>query len=250
MTQTAITRLATDIGGTFTDIVLEHGDERFTTKVLTTPHAPEEAVVEGTRLVLNQAGHRAWAPSTCLVHGTTLATNAVIERKGAKHRAGRHRRLPRRARDRRTRAATTSTTSSSTSRRQSGAPRTAASPCPSASTSPARCWLDLDEAAVRAPLAAALKCRGRRQPSPSRLIHSYANAARAGAPHPRDPRPTRRPASPITLSSEVCPESARVRAHLHRRRQRLCPAADGRLSRPPGKARLAAAGYPQARSTS
>ncbi len=54
--QRTITRLATDIGGTFTDIVLERGEARFTTKVLTTPHAPEEAVVEGTRLVLKQAG--------------------------------------------------------------------------------------------------------------------------------------------------------------------------------------------------
>uniref|UniRef100_UPI00325C01A1 hydantoinase/oxoprolinase N-terminal domain-containing protein n=1 Tax=Klebsiella pneumoniae TaxID=573 RepID=UPI00325C01A1 len=53
------------------------------TKVLTTPHAPEEAVVEGTRLVLNQAGI-GFADLGVFVHGTTLATNAVIERKGAR----------------------------------------------------------------------------------------------------------------------------------------------------------------------
>ncbi|QCI63670.1 hydantoinase/oxoprolinase family protein [Phreatobacter stygius] len=83
MTVSSTIRLATDIGGTFTDIVLEKGDERFTTKVLTTPHAPEEAVVEGTRLVLKQAGI-GFADLTVFVHGTTLATNAVIERKGAR----------------------------------------------------------------------------------------------------------------------------------------------------------------------
>ena len=42
-------RLAADIGGTFTDIVLLDGDRRFVSKVLTTPRAPETAVIEGTR---------------------------------------------------------------------------------------------------------------------------------------------------------------------------------------------------------
>lgn len=82
MTETPL-RLATDIGGTFTDIVLERGETRFATKVLTTPHAPEEAVVEGTRQVLERAGHR-FSDLDVFVHGTTLATNAVIERKGAR----------------------------------------------------------------------------------------------------------------------------------------------------------------------
>ncbi|MFN3745302.1 MAG: hydantoinase/oxoprolinase family protein [Hyphomicrobiaceae bacterium] len=76
-------RLAADIGGTFTDIVLERGGQRITAKVLTTPHAPEEAVVEGTRVVLKEAG-LGFADLDVFVHGTTLATNAVIERKGAK----------------------------------------------------------------------------------------------------------------------------------------------------------------------
>jgi N-methylhydantoinase A len=78
-----MTRLATDIGGTFTDIVLERGDQRFTAKVLTTPHAPEEAVVEGTHGVL-EAARIGFADLDVFVHGTTLATNAVIERKGAR----------------------------------------------------------------------------------------------------------------------------------------------------------------------
>jgi N-methylhydantoinase A len=76
-------RLATDIGGTFTDIVLEVGEQRFATKVLTTPRAPEQAVVDGTRLILAEA-KRTMSEIDVFVHGTTLATNAIIERKGAK----------------------------------------------------------------------------------------------------------------------------------------------------------------------
>ncbi|MGL4496301.1 MAG: hydantoinase/oxoprolinase family protein [Beijerinckiaceae bacterium] len=75
--------LATDIGGTFTDIVLERGAQRWTTKVLTTPSAPEQAVLDGTRAVLTQAGF-SFADLELFVHGTTLATNALIERRGAK----------------------------------------------------------------------------------------------------------------------------------------------------------------------
>ncbi|MDX2203382.1 MAG: hydantoinase/oxoprolinase family protein [Hyphomicrobiaceae bacterium] len=83
MAAAKITRLATDIGGTFTDIVLEIGDVRLTTKLLTTPERPEEAVVEGTRLLLGEA-HLAFSDIDVFVHGTTLATNAIIERKGAR----------------------------------------------------------------------------------------------------------------------------------------------------------------------
>ena len=83
MAPPSMTRLAADIGGTFTDIVLERGDRRLTVKVLTTPDAPEEAVVEGTHAVLKQAGI-GFADLDVVVHGTTLATNAVIERKGAR----------------------------------------------------------------------------------------------------------------------------------------------------------------------
>ena len=75
-------RLAIDIGGTFTDLALEHGANRVTTKVLTTPAQPEQGVLDGVRAILAQAG---LAPGDVglLVHGTTLATNAIIERKGA-----------------------------------------------------------------------------------------------------------------------------------------------------------------------
>ena len=76
-------RLAVDIGGTFTDIVLEARGQRWTGKVLTTPRAPEEAVVTAVTEILAQAGLKAGALDIFIL-GTTLATNALIERKGAK----------------------------------------------------------------------------------------------------------------------------------------------------------------------
>jgi N-methylhydantoinase A len=75
--------MAADIGGTFTDIVLEVGAALHQAKVLTTPAAPELAVVEGTGQVLAAAG-KGFADIDVFLHGTTLATNAIIERKGAR----------------------------------------------------------------------------------------------------------------------------------------------------------------------
>jgi N-methylhydantoinase A len=76
-------RLAVDIGGTFTDVVLETGTAAHATKILTTPDAPERAVLEGVRAILAEAKCRP-GDVTLVVHGTTLATNALIERKGAR----------------------------------------------------------------------------------------------------------------------------------------------------------------------
>ncbi len=76
-------RLAVDIGGTFTDLALEHAGGRTTLKVLTTPHAPEQGVMEGVRAILQTAGVEPHQIDL-IIHGTTLATNAVIERKGAR----------------------------------------------------------------------------------------------------------------------------------------------------------------------
>src|SRR5215470_15693407 len=75
-------RLAVDIGGTFTDIVVEAAGQRWTRKVLTTPQAPEQAVIAGTLELLGEIGI---GPGEIglFIHGTTLATNAIIERKGA-----------------------------------------------------------------------------------------------------------------------------------------------------------------------
>jgi N-methylhydantoinase A len=76
-------RLAIDIGGTFTDVVLDRGGQQWTTKVLTTHDAPERGVMEGVEAALDGAGVAA-ADVGFVIHGTTLATNALIERKGAR----------------------------------------------------------------------------------------------------------------------------------------------------------------------
>jgi len=75
-------RLAIDIGGTFTDIVLESNEFLYTKKVLTSAEKPEKAVIEGTLELLNENKIH---PSeiNMIIHGTTLATNAIIERNGA-----------------------------------------------------------------------------------------------------------------------------------------------------------------------
>lgn len=77
-------RVGVDIGGTFTDIlVFDPVAGRFHIgKTLTTPDAPGRAVVEGLQAVLTEAG---LTPDVVqgIVHGTTLVTNAIIERKGA-----------------------------------------------------------------------------------------------------------------------------------------------------------------------
>ena len=76
-------RLAVDIGGTFTDLALEAGGQRTTAKVLTTSAAPEQGVMEGFRTIIQAAGV-APADIGLIIHGTTLATNSIIERKGAR----------------------------------------------------------------------------------------------------------------------------------------------------------------------
>ena len=76
-------RLAIDIGGTFTDVVLELANgERITTKLLTTYAHPGEAVLNGINSVMQQA-ELAPADIGLIIHGTTLATNALIGRSGA-----------------------------------------------------------------------------------------------------------------------------------------------------------------------
>ena len=76
-------RLGVDIGGTFTDVVLEGPQVFESVKVLTTYEAPEDAILDGMVQVCAKAGV---APDQIdqMIHGTTLATNALIERKGAK----------------------------------------------------------------------------------------------------------------------------------------------------------------------
>src|SRR5580704_12132148 len=76
-------RLGVDIGGTFTDVALETAGRRYSAKILTTPEAPERAVLEAIGAVLREAAIKP-ADLSIIIHGTTLATNAIIERKGAK----------------------------------------------------------------------------------------------------------------------------------------------------------------------
>lgn len=76
-------RIGVDIGGTFTDVALEVGHRRFTAKTLTTSRAPEEGVLVALRSVLSEAGVDPGEVGV-VIHGMTLATNALIERKGAK----------------------------------------------------------------------------------------------------------------------------------------------------------------------
>lgn len=75
-------RVGIDIGGTFTDVVLEHEARRFTRKVLTTHDNPVTACMEGLRSVMASADLSP-ADVSVILHGTTLATNAIIERRGA-----------------------------------------------------------------------------------------------------------------------------------------------------------------------
>ena len=76
-------RVAADIGGTFTDVVLDDGEGSYSSKVLTTYRDPADAVLLGLRQVLHQAGRQPGDVGLFL-HGTTLATNALIERRGAR----------------------------------------------------------------------------------------------------------------------------------------------------------------------
>ncbi|MEE8500955.1 MAG: hydantoinase/oxoprolinase family protein, partial [Kiloniellales bacterium] len=63
--------------------VLEQAGRQLTVKVLTTPANPEQGVLEGIAKVMAEAGIQATEVGL-IIHGTTLATNAIIERKGAK----------------------------------------------------------------------------------------------------------------------------------------------------------------------
>ncbi|HTN09361.1 MAG TPA: hydantoinase/oxoprolinase N-terminal domain-containing protein, partial [Acetobacteraceae bacterium] len=77
-------RVGFDIGGTFTDFVVYDAATATVTlhKRLTTPHDPSEAALLGLREILAMVGI-GHAEVSEIVHGTTLVTNAIIERKGA-----------------------------------------------------------------------------------------------------------------------------------------------------------------------
>ena len=76
-------RVGVDIGGTFTDIALDVGGVLHSTKILTDYELPERAILTGVKSVVEAAGLKL-SDIDQLIHGTTLATNALIERRGAK----------------------------------------------------------------------------------------------------------------------------------------------------------------------
>src|SRR5690606_20505594 len=75
--------LGVGIGGTFTDVALEAGGRFFSAKALTDYAAPERAILRAIDEVVRQAGI-ALAEVGTIIHGTTLATNALIQRDGAR----------------------------------------------------------------------------------------------------------------------------------------------------------------------
>ncbi|WP_447045700.1 hydantoinase/oxoprolinase family protein [Vreelandella sp. H-I2] len=75
-------RVGVDIGGTFTDVALEKGEEIFSSKVLTNYTQPEQAIIDGITKAA-EAADISLSQIDTVIHGTTLATNSLIERRGA-----------------------------------------------------------------------------------------------------------------------------------------------------------------------
>jgi len=192
-------RLAVDIGGTFTDVVLDVRGRRYTTKILTTGAHPDEGILQGMNVVLEQASVRP-AQVGLIVHGTTLATNALIERKGARvallctagfrdtlemayeHRFEQYDVFMRRP--------------------QPLVPRWLRYDVPERVAADGSLLLPLDEARVRS-LATELK-RQDVQAVAVGLIHSYLRPAHEV--RIREILAETLPGIPVSLSSEVCPE--------------------------------------------
>ncbi|MEW6210319.1 MAG: hydantoinase/oxoprolinase family protein [Acidobacteriota bacterium] len=73
-------RVGIDTGGTFTDFVVARGANITSFKLPSTPRNPAEAILQGVSRILADAA----SDITEIVHGTTVATNALLERKGAR----------------------------------------------------------------------------------------------------------------------------------------------------------------------
>ena len=76
-------RIGADVGGTFTDVVLETEGGIFSTKILTTYESPEIGILQGINAVIADSGTDL-SELNSFIHGTTLATNALISRTGAR----------------------------------------------------------------------------------------------------------------------------------------------------------------------
>jgi N-methylhydantoinase A len=196
---TSNARLSADIGGTFTDVVLEADGRRHTRKVLTTHRRPELAVLEGAEAVLADAGV-AFRDVEVFVHGTTLATNAVLERRGS-------------------RTALVATAGfrdvleiGSESRhdqydlfvekRPPLVPRSLRFTVPERLLASGEVRLPLDVTALKA-VAAQIR-RGEAESVAVCFLHSYANPAHEHAA--REVLQRELPGVPMSLSCEVCPE--------------------------------------------
>ncbi len=219
-------RVGFDIGGTFTDFAL-HDDEQGTVRIhkaLTTPDDPWRGAIDGIRALLDAAGLD-FADLAEIVHGTTLITNALIEGKGAPTallatrgfrdvmESGREQRYdiydlflqyPPTLVQRKFRREITE--------RMSAAGRVLAP-------------VDLDQ--VRRE-AARLRDAGIRSVAVC-FLHSYRNPAHELAVGRL--LAAEFPEFSVSLSCEVAPRSARIRTHLHHRRQRLRSSADRPLCR-------------------
>ena len=75
-------RVGVDTGGTFTDFVYVSGGRARVFKVPSTPDDPSRAIIEGLRRVARESGVR--LRELEVVHGTTVGTNALLERRGAR----------------------------------------------------------------------------------------------------------------------------------------------------------------------
>jgi len=79
-------RLGVDVGGTFTDLFLvseESGSAQFRVKTPSTPSDPSEGVINGVARICEEAGIQV-SELRNILHGTTVATNALLEHKGAR----------------------------------------------------------------------------------------------------------------------------------------------------------------------
>jgi N-methylhydantoinase A len=77
-------RIGVDTGGTFTDFIALADQRLLTFKVPSTPAAPERAILQGIEHILNEFAPEFSEDAADIVHGTTVATNALLERKGAR----------------------------------------------------------------------------------------------------------------------------------------------------------------------
>ncbi len=78
-----VVSVATDVGGTFTDFVYFDGKSLKTLKVFSTPENPEKAVEDGLEVIISEISSDD-SPGIIFSHATTVATNAILERKGAR----------------------------------------------------------------------------------------------------------------------------------------------------------------------